>query len=265
MCLLLHMPLRCGGLNPLTALRDYQVQMKRSHFLQLHASVLVANSHMKEEFVRNGVKPEKVFTLPLPIDEASSKPHYRSFESRPLSGRILFMGRLTKLKGVGCLFPALEMAQKRLGFQLHLTVAGSGPEDVRLREAATRLPFTVDFAGWVDRKGQEALFEISDLLVVPSLWPEPFGLVGLEAAAFGVPAVAFNVGGISSWLESGSNGELAPGNPPTAEGLSDAIERALSDPDHHTALCKRAVQKALQFSTNAHVEALQSILMASVQ
>ena len=58
----------------------------------------------------------------------------------------------------------------------------------------------------------------ADLLVVPSLWPEPFGLVGLEGARSRLPAAAFAVGGIPDWLRSGVNGYLAPGDPPTPAG-----------------------------------------------
>ena len=63
----------------------------------------------------------------------------------------------------------------------------------------------------------------ADLLVVPSLWPEPFGLVGLEAARHRLPVAAFAVGGIPDWLRPGVNGYLAPGDPPTPGGLADAI------------------------------------------
>ena len=52
----------------------------------------------------------------------------------------------------------------------------------------------------------------SDLLVVPSVWPEPFGSVGPAAAQHGIPAAAFAVGGIPQWLHEGVNGHLADGN-----------------------------------------------------
>ena len=54
-----------------------------------------------------------------------------------------------------------------------------------------------------------------DLLVVPSVWPEPFGLVGPEAAHHGVPSAAFAVGGIPEWLVDGVSGHLAAGDRPT--------------------------------------------------
>ena len=67
--------------------------------------------------------------------------------------------------------------------------------------------------------GGYALLAQSDLLVLPSLWPEPFALVGLEAARHRLPVAAYAVGGIPDWLTSGENGYLAPGDPPTVDGL----------------------------------------------
>ena len=55
---------------------------------------------------------------------------------------------------------------------------------------------------------------------------------GVEAGCVGLPAVAFAVGGIPDWLIPGKSGELAPGDPPTADGLALAIVRALADPTH---------------------------------
>src|SRR5207248_398156 len=112
--------------------------------------------------------------------------------------------------------------------QLRVTFAGDGRERARL-EAAGRTTFgptahakaenlqnpenlqdrqapDVSFCGWLSPSQTASLFETADLLVVPSIWPEPLGLIGLEAAAAGVPALAFDVGGIREWLEDNVTG-----------------------------------------------------------
>ena len=104
----------------------------------------------------------------------------------------------------------------------------------------------------------------ADLLAVPSLWPEPFGLVGIEAGCFGLPAVGYAVGGIPDWLIPGQTGELAPGDPPTVEGLAEAMARALADPEHHARLSRGAWELSKQFDTPRHLAMLEPILSAAV-
>src|SRR5262249_36630688 len=101
--------------------------------------------------------------------------------------------------------------------------------------------------GWCASARLASLRTEADLLAVPSVGPEPFGLVGIEAGCFGLPAVGFAVGGIPDWLIPGQSGEAAPA-PPTADGLAEAIDRALTDPDHHQRLRIGAWEMAQQFT-----------------
>ena len=102
----------------------------------------------------------------------------------------------------------------------------------------------------------------ADLLAVPSLWPEPFGQVGVEGGRLGVPAVGYAVGGIPDWLIPGRSGELAPGDPPTVQGLAEAIVRVLADPSHYSSLCRGAWELASRFTLDAHLAELELILGA---
>jgi glycosyltransferase involved in cell wall biosynthesis len=100
----------------------------------------------------------------------------------------------------------------------------------------------------------------ADLLVVPSLWPEPFGSVGPAAGQHGLPAAAFAVGGIPQWLLDGVTGHLAPSDPPTSAGLACAIIRCLEDPLHYTALREGARQMASTFTMERHLPELIKVL-----
>jgi glycosyltransferase involved in cell wall biosynthesis len=104
----------------------------------------------------------------------------------------------------------------------------------------------------------------SALLVVPSLWPEPFGLVGLEAGLLGLPAAAFAVGGIPEWLSNGVNGFLAPGDPPTAAGLAQAIANCLQDANQYARLRQGAQMMAQRYTMKAHLDKLIEIFAAVV-
>ena len=115
---------------------------------------------------------------------------------------------------------------------------------------------SVDFTGWVGRGEIDALFAGSDLLVLPSLWPEPLALVGLEAARHRLPVAAFDVGGIGEWLTPGRNGYLAPGNPPTVTGLTAAIVACLRIRRRTRDLRDGAGRLSADFSFDTHVDLL---------
>src|SRR5205814_287330 len=115
--------------------------------------------------------------------------------------QLLFSGRQELLKGGHILLEALPEVISALNSPVRVIFAGDGRERERLQRQATSLQksypnLEIEFSGWLNRDQMEALFMRSDLLVVPSLWPEPFGLVGPEAGLRGVPVAAFNVGGI---------------------------------------------------------------------
>lgn len=257
-CVILHYPRRCGDLHPLRTWRTFRRQMERHSRLPDYQAVLVASSHMSREFLNHGVSPDRVHLAPLPRQDGTAE-FTRPGPKTPI-GHILMIGRLTAAKGGHYLIQAISQASAELSQRLTLTVAGDGPERTRLEDLARRLQVTSEFAGWVDTRRKIELLHAADLLAVPSLWPEPFGLVGLEAACQGVPAVGYAVGGIPDWLIAGQTGELAPGDPPTVQGLADAIVRFFSNPDRQAKLRQGAWEHAAQYTLEAHLSKLEPIL-----
>jgi len=113
-------------------------------------------------------------------------------EDAPRRGQLVFVGRLVSDKGVDVLLDALALLAGG-GKRVQLTVIGDGPEAGALKSQAAALGIAeqVDFVG--RRAGAElvALLNAHRVLVVPSVWEEPFGVVALEAMACGcVPLVA---------------------------------------------------------------------------
>ncbi len=261
-CLAYYFPRRCGGLSPATMFREYALQSRRLARLRQYRAVLVASSHMAREFARHGCEA-RVSVVPLPVPAPRG-----SIEIPPAheqaDWRLLFLGRMDRLKGGDVLLAALPLAGRALGKQLSVTFAGDGTARPRWEGQSIRLMaanpcIKIHFTGWVSTENRDALFQACDLLVVPSLWPEPFGLAGVEAGQFGVPSAAFDVGGISDWLSEGVNGHLAPGRPPTPSGLAEAIVACLGDSAHHARLQQGAVAVARRFQVTAHVIQLEEI------
>ncbi|MEK6280875.1 MAG: glycosyltransferase family 4 protein [Acidobacteriota bacterium] len=258
LCLVHYFPHRCGGLSPLTMFSEYRRQKTRLELLHRYRYVLTGSEHMRAEFANHGLNVRHV---PLFVPTNGAEP---GSPASQLPSRILFLGRMDRLKGGLTLLTSLPRIRQSLGRPLHVTFAGDGPERRLWESEAARMQVSVedlsfDFPGWVNGDAHETLFAGSDLLVMPSLWPEPFGLVGPQAGLHGVPAVAFAVGGISDWLKDGVNGYLAPGDPPTSQGLAEAIVKCFSDPALHLRLRNGAATIARRFSASEHVSKLMRV------
>jgi glycosyltransferase involved in cell wall biosynthesis len=262
-CLAQYYPRRCGGWNPVTMVRLYRQQRDRLQLLSRYRAIVTHSEHMQNEYINHGLAASRVFNVRYGSDferagEPCPSPMTPSAPDTPW--RLLFVGRMDRVKGGRELLESLPGVIERLGRPLHLTFAGDGPERAAwtaLASETCRDPrLHVEFTGWVGRSQIDALFAGSDLMVLPSLWPEPLALVGLEAARHRLPVAAFAVGGIGEWLTPGRNGYLAPGNPPTVEGLTAAIVACLKDPQTHARLREGAGRLSADFSFDTHVELL---------
>jgi glycogen(starch) synthase len=135
----------------------------------------------------------------------------------PRTGELLFLGRLVSDKGVDVLLDALGLLAGR-GARPGLTVVGDGPERPALEAQARRLGLgkQVRFLG--NRHGEEVvrLLNAHRILVVPSRYDEPFGIVALEGIACGCLVIGSRGGGLKeaigrcgSTFRNGDPGELA--------------------------------------------------------
>ena len=86
----------------------------------------------------------------------------------------------------------------------------------------------VIFTGRIDHEKLESYYAAARVVVVPSRWPEPFGMVGIEAMARGRPVVAFDTGGISDWLDDQVTGLLIP--PANVPALAKALQHLIDEP-----------------------------------
>jgi glycosyltransferase involved in cell wall biosynthesis len=261
-CLALYLPRRCGRLSAGEVLRQHAWAREQNALFGRYAALVTASGHMRQEYVRNGAPGPRVHTLPL-FPSAGAPGEF--VEDGPEEFRVLFLGRMTRLKGGDVLVRAAALASAETGVPVRLTLSGDGPQRAAWQALAQRLGVDADFPGWVDDATRDRLLRESSLLAVPSVWPEPFGLAGLEAAAVGLPAVAFDVGGVREWLEDGRNGWLVPGRLPSARALADALVRAARDPGGLRAMRRRARQVAESLSLRLHIERLERVLRSALR
>lgn len=255
-CLAQYYPHRCGGLSPVTMLRDYAMNLNRQRVLRQYGRLLTHSGSVRRDYERSGFECWQV-----PYGSQNSVSQEAVPHRAEGAVRLLFLGRLVTNKGTHVLLDALAGVAAGLGRPVELDVAGEGANRGALEQQARAVEsqdgrVRVKFHGWVSGGDRDGLLEGADLLVVPSLWPEPFGLGGYEAGQYGVPSVGFAVGGIPDWLKDGVNGHLAEANPPNAQSLSEAIVRALRDQQHYLALRAGARAQAVKITLKDHCEAL---------
>ncbi len=267
-CIAEYYPKRCGGLSPMTMVRQFRRQQDRLHLLRDYAAIVTHSDHMKQEYEKHGLAT-RVYNVKCSSNGAATTYPHR--EPSPLRAwRLLFVGRMDPVKGGSELIRSLREVRRRLNRPLHLAFAGDGPALTSWEVEASALrrvepEIEVTFHGWLATDALDALYADSDLLVVPSLWPEPLALVGLEAGRHGLPTVAFDVGGISDWLKSGTNGILAPGDPPTVDGLANAMVAALEDPAVYKQLCHGAQHANSEFTLDEHLRRLTDVFETVVR
>jgi len=147
---------------------------------------------------------------------------------QPQPGHILSLGRLEARKGFDMVIRALPSLPGA-----RYTIAGSGPDEARLRALAAEcgVASRVAFAGSVDEATKSALLGQAEIFAMPvrreGLSVEGFGLVYLEAAWFGVPSLAGLAGGAADAVVQNETGLLVEGS--DAAAVRDGLANLLAD------------------------------------
>ncbi len=198
--------------------------------------VVVLSEFMRQNLLRNGFSDSRIQLLP-PFIESAKHPRTIQVASPP---RLLFVGQLIRGKGVDLLLQALAKVQA----DYRLLIAGGGKDRCWLEEMAAELKIAnkVEFLGWALHP--EKLYSTCDLLVLPTRWQEPFGLVGLEAAARGMPIVAFDLGGCREYIYPGENGILVP--PGNINAFAETVQKLLENPEKLLPMGEKGRQIALE-------------------
>lgn len=210
------------------------------HFKQwLHAfdAVVAISTYVQERLAFIGLKKEKVFVLHNILDlepylkmavKGEGKGERNGKGERKGKGekekrkiQILYLGNYATFKGPQILLEAVKELQ---GVACHFY--GSGPMELALRAMAVQYPH-IRIHGRVAEEQLPELYAKTDIVVFPSLWPEPFGRVPMEAMAAGKAVIASNIAGIRDTVDA-KTGILVP--PGDVKSLRKALEKLINNP-----------------------------------
>jgi len=235
-------------------LRDQVRYPRIAEVVRKAAAVIATSDALRTSLAEQGIDSDRVYLFsdpPVP-------PLPRQPDARPL---FLFVGRLDIEKGVDTLLRAFATTHASVA-DARLRIVGQGGLRPALENLARSLGLQdcVTFCGWQEPHEIDVELSRAWALVAPSRWPEPFGLVALEAMFRGVPAVVPVLGGLVELVEHGVTGLVFPPNDVAALSqllLDLASGRRFAE---HRIDQAHVVQVQQRFGRAQHVDRIRAIM-----
>lgn len=200
---------RCSFKNPIRFLITYISKYFEINAYKKMKAIFVISRDIKELLVQNGIPKEKIHLI-FPcaknlLNTLNTKIPKASYIIR--NKTILYFGRITALKGI---YELVEIFKLLRNQTFKLFVYGIGPDTENLKKFIRDkgLEEKIILKGYFLDEEKNSILSRARVFIMPSLWREGFGMVGVEAMANRLPIVAYDVGGIRDWLYDGENGFL---------------------------------------------------------
>ena len=201
--------------------------------LERASRIIAVSQALKDAAQQLGADPAKIHVIPNGVDTSVFFPRDRQEARRALgwpAGRraLLFVGRLSRVKGLDLLVDALALVRER-GLSLHGHIVGDGELRPELERTIARhqLQNAATLHGWVAPADLPRWYSAADVVCLPS-FSEGCPNVVVEAMACGTPVVATAVGGVPDLIHEQVNGLLIREH--SAAAVADALEQACARP-----------------------------------
>jgi len=246
----------CGSRRPQNAISNIKRAMyERDMLLKTNVPIIANSDYVRLQLIKNGVHPQQVTTLhcgigapSVAVEPLTSKIHQNQ--------RLLFVGRIVPRKGLGWLIKALAKTSS----SIQLDIAGDGWGRLSVEKLINQLGLNhrVIWHGWCSSEKLEQLYQECFAVVFPSLWPEPAGLVTLEANARYRPIIASLSGGIPEYVCANQTGLLVSRN--HTDELAEAIIELAQNYQKARQLGEHGYEWYLKkFTVETHIQQLQMI------
>jgi len=245
-CLGYNVVAHCGSLRANATLKPYRSWHQAREAAE-PLRLQVFSRYMRDEIARSRFDPSRIGVTPYPVPAPVWPADPGETDRRPV---VFTSGRLNKEKGFLEVIDALELTRR----PVNLVIVGDGHSRAAIERRASIAGggHRITFTGWLPAAQAAGWRQRALIVAVPSMWPEPFGIVGLEAMAAGKPVVAFDSGGIREWLADGETGRLVPAGDVSAFA---AALRGLLDDDAMRERMGRAARARAEsdFALGPHV------------
>jgi len=246
-------------------------KFKASCFVLRRADAVLSNSDFTRDTLIGllGVDPGRIAVVYPTVDEERFRPGRPAEDLRSSLGvgpgqpLIFSVGRLVRRKGFDNVIRALSLLRGK-GIDAHYAVIGTGDDHDYLVGLARDLGVAdrLHLLGHVSYEDLPRWYCASDVFAMPNRDvngdTEGFGLVFLEAAAAGVPALSGIAGGTGSAIVDGVTGLRVDGERP--EAIAEAMYRLLSNPDEAKRMGRAARERVLDnFTHQRRVDQLRSL------
>lgn len=243
--------------GPLRSRIGWTLESRVSPRVYRGSRYVAVSERTREELVELGVDREAIHVV-----HNGAEPAPAGYAGRDPEPRVLVLGRLVPHKRVELVLEAAAALRGHVP-GLRVAVVGDGWWAPQLRECAARLGVDdiVEFTGFVDEHDKHEQLARAWVLALPSL-KEGWGLVVMEAASHGVPAVAFgSAGGVAESVVDGVTGLLTDDDP---AAFTAALERLLLDHDLRDELGQAARDRAGRFGWDATARGFAAALAAAL-
>ena len=190
---------------------------------------VVPSSVKKQMMIDLGINKNKINVIGHGIDTKNFKPETSRRKIPTTKKIILFVGRFVSYKGIKYLIEGFDIVNKTLN-DTFLVLIGDGPEKQTINQLINekKLSENILQINNVINSEMPQYYSEADIIVVPSIKPEPFGLVYIEGMASGKPIVTFDAGGgEKDLIINEKNGLLVKLE--DVNGLASAMLKLLSD------------------------------------
>jgi len=219
-------------------------RLSRKYIIRNSAAFIASSTATKENQIFWGADDKKIYISYLTVD-VDKYMIDRTLDNRNADIiKLLFVGRVVKLKGLELLLPVI----KRLEKNIHLIIAGDGPELSEIKNMAEDLKIAdrVDYKGYIEGDSLKKCYEESDVFILPTK-NDCYGLVILEAMCAGLPVIVSKYAdGAPDLVEDNVTGYII--DPYDPDQVESKIKNLLSDKRKLFEMGKAGRKKAEGFS-----------------